>query len=617
MSRGYMGKILWVDLSKGKLKDEALDEKLCRDFIGGYGLGAKIIYSRQKGGVDPLGPDAILGILTGPFTGTPALSGTRYVVVGKSPLTGTWGDANSGGDFGPFLKYAGYDGVFFTGVSPKPVYIFINNGKAELRDAAHLWGKDTFETENALEAELGKDVHSCSIGPAGEKLSLIAAVMNNKGRAAGRSGLGAVMGAKKVKAVAVIGNMKIPMADETKANELRRKYITELREPFAKMFRDFGTPAITAQSALNGDSPVKNWGGVGVVDFPNPAPIGLDPIMERQSKKYACFRCPFGCGGLMKEGKKYEYEAGAHKPEYETLCMFGSNCLNNNVESIIKANDICNRAGIDTISAGASIAFTIECYENGLITKEDTGGIEMTWGNHQSIIAMTEKLAKREGFGAIIADGVKKAAEKIGKGSEKYAMHIQGEELPAHDAKLGYHYATTYQMDATPARHTQGSEGFVPPGLVDKFNSKSFSGRGEAHKRGSNLSHIMNSAGMCMFMYVTLPTAQAVPEFMSAITGWNVTLDDMLKTGERIANIRHAFNLREGLNPLKFKVPDRLLGIPPQKAGPLAGVTVDEKTMVDEYMMTMDWDTKTTKPSKKKLLELGLDDVAKDLYSRG
>lgn len=600
MAGGYMGKILWVDLAKGKLKDEALDEKMCREFIGGYGLGARIIYSRQKGGVDPLGPDAILGILTGPFTGTPVLSGTRYVVVGKSPLTGTWGDANSGGDFGPYLKYAGYDGVFLTGISPKPVYVYINNGKAELRDASHLWGKDTFETEDALKTELGNDVHSCGIGPAGEKGSLIAGVMNNKGRAAGRSGLGAVMGSKKVKAIAVTGNMRIPMADEAKVDELRKKYMTQLT-PLANIWREYGTPALTAGSLASGDAPIKNWGGVAAIDFPNSQPILVQPVMEQQSKKYACFRCPFGCGGLMKDGKEYEYQAGAHKPEYETLVMFGSSCLNNNLESIIKANDICNRYGIDTISAGATIAFTIECYENGLLTKKDTDGIEMTWGNHRSIVAMTEKLAKREDFGAIIADGVKKAAGRIGKGSEKYAMHIQGEELPAHDPKLGPQLATAYRMDATPGRHTQGSN---------------FRGRGQAHKNGSDINHIYNSAGMCMFMFLTLPTPQVIiPEFVNAITGWNVTYDELLKTGERIANIRHTFNLREGLNPLHFDVPGRVMGNPPLTQGPLAGKSVDEKALDSEYLAAMDWDLQTTKPSKQKLQELGLEDVIGALHS--
>jgi len=609
-----MGKVLFVDLSKGELTDEALDERLCRDFIGGYGIGVKVLFNRQKGGVDPVGADNILGIITGPLTGSPALSGTRYTVVGKSPLTGTWGDANSGGDFGPYLKFAGYDGVFFTGISSKPVYLFIKDGKAELRDATHLWGKDTFETEDILKDELGKDVHVACIGPSGESLSLIAAIMNNKGRAAGRSGLGAVMGSKKLKAVAVAGSMEIPLADSSRANELRRKYLGEL-SPVSQMFKNFGTPAITASSGHSGDSPVKNWGGVGVVDFPDIAPIGLQPVMEQQEKPYGCYRCPFGCGGHMKAGTgEYKYEAGAHTPEYETLAAFGTMCLNNNLDSIIKANDICNRYGLDTISTGCTIAFAIECYENGIITKGDTDGIELNWGNHRAIVAMTEKLARREGFGALLADGQKVAVEKLGKGAEQYAMHIQGQEVPMHDPKLGFQYATTYRLDPTPARHTQGSEGLHPPGLVPDFDRKSFSGRGEAHRIGSNFNHVINCAGMCQFMYMCLPSVNAVTEFISAVTGWDVTTDELLRTGERVSNLRQAFNIREGMNPLQFKVPDRLLGRPAQKEGPLAGVTVDEDIMVKEYLAAMDWDSRTAKPSKKKLEELGLDEVVQELW---
>ena len=426
MANGYMGKMLFVDLSTGKIEEEALDEKLCRDFLGGYGIGARIIYSRQKAGVDPLGPDNIFGFTTGPLTGTPAPFGSRYTVVGKSPLTGTWGDANSGGFFGPHLKFAGYDAVFFKGISEKPVYLFIDNGKAELRDATHLWGKDSNETEDILRDELGKKVEVACIGQAGEKLSLISCVMNNKGRAAARSGLGAVMGSKRLKAVAVLGNMEVPLADKKKVGDLRKEYQKAFDGMMYEMMKNYGTCGGTAQSAQVGDSPVKNWSGAGIVDFPNASAVSDDAIIGLQRKRYACYRCSVGCGGLMKAGKEYDYEEGAHKPEYETLAAFGSMLLNDNAESIIMANDICSRYGLDTISAGATIAFAMECYDNGLITKADTDGIELTWGNHRAIIAMTEKLAKREGFGDVLADGTKVAAERIGKGSDKYAMHAGG-----------------------------------------------------------------------------------------------------------------------------------------------------------------------------------------------
>jgi aldehyde:ferredoxin oxidoreductase len=614
MARGYMGKMLWVDLSKKELKDEILDENLCRQFIGGYGLGARILFSRQKPGIDPLGPDNILGFLTGPFDGTPAIGGSRYTVVGKSPLTRGWGDANSGGNFGPHLKYAGYDAVFFTGISKKPVYLFIDNGKAELRDSAHLWGKDTFETEDVLRSELGKDVEVACIGPGGEKVALIAAVMNNKGRAAGRSGLGAVMGSKKLKAIAVRGDMKVPQAEEEKVKDLRKKYMGELTG-HAQLMRDFGTPGIFNVLAAAGDTPTKNWSGTATIDLPEYEQIGVTPVMERQDKKYACYRCPLGCGGHMKEcNGEYKYEAGAHKPEYETLGMFGTNCLNSNIDSIIKANDLCNRYGVDTISTGATMAFTIECYERGIISKKDTDGIEMTWGNHRSIVAMTEKLVKREGFGDVLADGIKKAAERIGKGADEYAMHIQGQEVPAHDPKFGLQWGIAYRLDATPARHTQGGEGPHCPGVMPEYDRNSQKDRGVPHKIGSNFTHVMNSSGMCMFVEGALPHANAFIEFMNTITGWNFSMDDIQKIGERIANIRHAFNIREGLNSLQFKVPGRIIGNPPPKVGPLAGKSIDEETLNRDFCTAMDWDLKTAKPSKKKLLELGLEDVAKVLW---
>jgi len=614
MADGYIGKMLFVDLSEGKLKDEILDEKLRREFVGGYGIGARVVFSQQKPSVDALGPGNIFGIVTGPLTGSPAPSCSRYTIVGKSPLTGTWGDANSGGDFGPYLKFAGYDAVFFKGISEKPVYLLIEDGHAELKDANHLWGKDIYETDDIIRAESSEKTKVLCIGPAGEKLSLISCPVNNKGRAPGRSGLGAVMGSKKLKAVAVTGNKEVRVASRNRVNELRRKYVGELTGLY-RTFRDFGTPGFTAESGHNGDSPVKNWGGVGIVDFPDITPIGGQAVISSQRKKYACWRCPIGCGGHMKVGRQYHYAEGVHKPEYETLAAFGTMCLNNNLESIIMANDICNRYGLDTISAGCTIAFAIECYENGLITKADTDGIELTWGNHASIVAMTDRMAKREGFGDVLADGVKVAAERIGNSAEQYAIHIQGQEIPMHDPKFGFDLTATYMLDPTPARHTQGREGLAPPGLLPAFNRMAFAGRGEAHKAGSDFIHVMNCAGMCLFLYLCLPNVNAVTEFINAVTGWETTTDELLKTGERIANLRQAFNIREGLNPLQFRVPGRVLGKPVQKAGPLAGVTVDEKTMVKEYLVAMDWDPKTTKPSKRKLLELGLEDVAKELWT--
>lgn len=613
MANGYMGKILWVDLSNEKLEDEVLDEKLCRDYIGGYGLGARILFSHQKRGVDALGPENIFGIVTGPLTGTPALGGSRYIVVGKSPLTGGWGDANSGGYFGPHLKFAGYDAVFFTGIAPEPVYLIIDNGKAELRDAAHLWGKDCAEVDNILKAEFGKDSESCCIGPSGEKLARIAAVINNKGRAAARSGLGAVMGSKKLKAVVVKGNMKVPLADAARAAELRKKWLP-LLTGHAEGLRRFGTPSILMRCATNGDSPIKNWVGVQAIDFPTVEKLDANHVVALQMKKYACYMCPLGCGGHMKAGTEYTYPAGVHKPEYESLSMLGTNLLNDNLESIIMATDICNRAGLDTISTGACIGFAMECYEKGIITREDVAGLELTWGNHKAVVKLTEMIGKREGFGDVLADGVKIAAERIGKGADQSAMHIQGQEIPAHDPKYGLQWAVAYRMDPTPGRHTTGM-GAIRNGVpIPPMDAKSQYGRARATRVSQSMACFVQSTGLCAFLVGSYPHVDTFIEFMKSVTGWDLTVSEILKTGERIYNLRQSFNVHEGLNSLQFKVPDRIAGIPPKDTGPLKGITLDEAAMDRELVTELDWDPKTAKPNKKKLMELGLDDVAKVLW---
>ncbi len=594
-----MGKILFVNLSTGEIREETPEEKLYRDFIGGYGIGARLLYSRQRGGVDPLGPENTLGLVTGPLTGTPAAMGCRYTALAKSPLTGGWGDANCGGEFGPHLKFAGYDGVFFTGVSAKPVYLFIDNGKAELRDASYLWGKDTYETEDTLQAELGEGTKIVCIGPSGEKLSFISCIITRRGAAAGRSGLGAVMGSKKLKAVAVRGNQEVPIAHSGVANRLRREHVAALRtaqfggELFFEQFHTYGTSRGGARSAHSGDTPVKNWGGIGILDFPDVSGLTGDAAIANLQRRAGCWHCPLGCEGRLKAGTgEYKYPAGTRRVEYETQGSFGTMCLNNNTESINMANHICNSYGLDTISAGCTIAFAIECYENGLITRGDTDGIELTWGNHRSIVAMTEKMAKREGFGDILADGVKAAAEKIGRGAEEYAIHIGGQELGMHDPKLMPDRSPLYQIDATPGRHTQLYGG--PMGFQ---------------------GHVINAAGLCMFGYFALAdTGKYIAGYMSAVTGWERSIEEILKAGERIANMRHVFNLREGVNELKWKVNPRIIGNPPQKEGPLAGVTADIEAQVYWNLGALDWDRVTTKPSKKKLLELGLDDVAKELW---
>ena len=619
MIGGYMGKTLFVDLTRGEIKEETSDEKLCRDFIGGYGIGARIMYSRQKGGVDPLGPDNILGLATGPLTGSTTCWGARYTVMAKSPLTGAWGDANSGGEFGPFLKFAGYDAVYFTGVSDKPVYLLCRDGKAELRDAASIWGKDSYQTVELLKSELGDDFRIANIGPAGEKRALLASVMTDSYRAAARAGLGAVMGSKRLKAVVAMGNKTIPIADKEALSEATRKFVAYVKtNPLGTLMRETGTCGNTANNVLVGNCPVKNWGGAGALDFPTAERIDGKNVIALQYKRHGCWRCPNPCGGLMVAGKQYEYPKGTYKPEYESIAGFGPMCLNDNLESIILANDICNRYGVDTISAGATIAFAIECYENGIISKSDTDGIELTWGNHSAIIAMLNKLVKREGFGDVLADGVRVAAQKIGRGAEQYAIHVHGQEPAYHDPRFSPSFATGYVVDAEPGRHSQG--GLAPPeeGLPMEGlelppvgrDRRTFTGKGPLEAWLRNMQHITNCAGICYFGDWTMPR-EAIPTLLSCVTGWQVSPEELVTTGERISTIRQAFTLREGLRPPKdFKLEGRPAGEPPIKKGPVANITVDVTALSDDYYKAMGWDPETAIPSKKKLIELGLDDIA-------
>lgn len=605
MTDGYMGKMLFVDLSSKTITEEALDAKMCRDYIGGYGIGARVLYSRQKPGVTALGPENMLGFIAGPFTGTPVPTGARYTVVAKSPLTGGWGDANSGGQFGPYLKFSGFDAVFFTGISPEPVYLLIDEGKAEIKDAGYLWGKDTYETEDNLMAEYGKQSRVACIGPSGEKLSLVAGIMTDHGSTAGRSGLGAVMGSKKLKAVVARGTGTVSVADKDALDKLRREmldfyktfFITDGMSITDRIHR-YGTVYGTFASAHSGDTPVKNWGGVGVVDLPDRSGLENEAFDSRVERLSGCWHCPIACKGIIKAGEgEYQYAAGSRRPEYETAAAFGALCANHNTEAIAMVNDICNRAGIDTISTGTIVAFAIELYENGILTGQDTGGIELKWGNHRAIVALTQKIVKREGLGDILADGVKIAAEKIGKGSEKFAVHIGGQELGMHDPKLSPDrspVAAPFLMDATPGRHNAR---FGPSGFR---------------------MHLTNMGGICTlssFGLIQSPENDVrLLGFFNAVTGFNYSLQELLRAGERVADLRHAFNLREGIVELNWPVHPRIVGKPPQATGPLAGITADMEAQAYWNMGQLDWDRFTTKPNKEKLRSLGLEDVAKDLW---
>jgi len=658
LANGYNNKYLIVNLSSGEIKEEVPKDEIYKNYFGGIGTGVHYLYNNMNSGVDPLGPDNILGFTTGLLNGTNIPFSARFTVVAKSPLTGTWGDANSGGYFGPELKKAGYDAIFIKGISNKPVFLWINDGVAELRDASHLWGKDAYETENIIKEKLNdKLIRVASIGPSGEKLSLISGIVNDMGRIAARSGLGAVMGSKKLKAVAVRGTNKIPIADPEKFKEVRKKMVEPMKlkpklltkimmflfQPLmpwmlrkgkfsasdtgvlVEGFGTHGTAMLMSASSEMGDAPTKNWKGVGCVDFPMKkvsSKISDDNITKYKTKKYACQSCPIGCGAILKinEGP-YQLEE-THRPEYETLASFGSLALNSNAESIIMANDICNRYGLDTISAGTVITFAMELFEEGIITKDDTNGIDLTWGNSESIIKMLNKVANREGFGDILADGVKVASEKIGKGSEKYAMHIMGQEPAMHDPRLNPSFGTTYVTDPTPGRHTQGGAGFQEFGFslmplegieVPEIKRYQYKDKGIPHAISSKVQMAQGALGICIFsgMFGTYP----FPEMLKVTTGWEYSSVDIMKVGERIQALRQAFNIREGVKPSDYKLPDRIKGIPPLLSGATANVTIDLDSLVKDFYKAMDWNLESGKPSKEKLQELGLDFLIGQMYS--
>ena len=618
MQGGYTGKMLFVDLTKGKIEEKELTEDIARRFIGGYGIGARVLYDLMKAGVDPLGPDNVLGFVTGPLNGTGALFGGRYMVVCKSPVSGGWNDANSGGYFGPELKKAGFDALFISGSADKPVYLWINDGKVEIRDASKLWGKDCTETEEALIAEIGENrLRAAVIGPAGEKLSLMACVMNDRHRAAARGGLGAVMGSKKLKAIAVRGTGAVPVADAERLREINRSVVEEMKNgrsaKLVKGIGEYGTGIGTGANALSGDTPVKNWGGVGLVDFGEESAHRLDAIkMDKyKTKKYACANCPLGCGAdyEVKDGEWPLQET--YRPEYETSAAFGTLCLNDNADSVIKCNDICNRYGLDTISVGATVAWAIECYENGVFTKQETGGIELTWGNAKAIVEITQAIAEQTGFGKILAMGSAGAAKKLGKGFE-YLQTVKGIELPMHDPKIGPGYARTYQFDPTPARHVKGGLGMVQ--IRDTSPAKyDFSNTGPKDMVMTISNEVLQVAGLCLFSnFVQRDTA---PKMLEAVTGWSFDPAFQKDTMMRVMNMKHAFNLREGQKPSDFVLPPRSVGEPPLKEGPVAGIRIDHKALARNFFAVMEWDEDMGKPSRKSLEALGgMDDVIKDLY---
>ncbi len=656
MADGFLGKILNVDLSMGTCETESLDPTIYRDYLGGYGLGVRLLYERMPPGADPLGPDNILGFTPGLLTGTGVPFSGRFMVVGKSPLTGGWGDANCGGHFGPPLRATGFDGVFVRDISDRPVYLLIDRkeGRIELRDASRLWGLDSVETELQLKAEVGRDVRVVCIGPGGEKRSLVAGIVTDGGRLAARSGLGAVMGAKRLKAVVVRGSERVPVQDKETLSRLNKehrqifkkepapmfRYLTRITrlvlplirrfnlsfpmdspEPMVYIYKEYGTCSGTAYAIEVGDAPVKNWLGSGMRDFPlsRSARISDDAVIQHRVKGYGCQHCPLACGGIVSvKGPRYNIPK-THKPEYETLAGFGSLLLNDDLESIIMMNDICDRYGLDTISVAGIVAFAIECVDEGVLSREEVDGLDLAWGNADAIVELVGKIARREGIGDVLADGVKRAAERIGKGSEEFAVHVGGQEIAMHDSRFEPMLGLAYQVDPTPGRHTVADGGIYDlPSMrpildlegLAPLERRECEGKGAIFAVLNRYLQVVNCAGLCMFALIV--GQPPVLEWINAATGWDLDLGELLRVGHRIQVLRHAFNLREGIRPGDVRLPARAVGVPPLEEGPLKGVTLDMETMIQDFYRAMGYE-ETGVPTAELLESLDLVEITSDL----
>ena len=649
MGKGYMGKVLWVDLSSGEITEETVGDEVYQSVLSGLGLAAHLLYDRIPAGADPLGPDNVLGLMSGLLTGTASVFTGRWMATGKSPLTGGWGDANCGGNFSPAIKKSGYDGIFVKGVSVAPVYLLVNDGHAEIRPAEHLWGKDVVETEEALKEEVDiKAARVACIGPAGEQLSLISGIVNDGGRIAARSGLGAVMGSKRLKAVVCAGKHKVEVHDRDEMKRLNK----ECREVVAKdaalfpggitghvgvlmrwlpvqmcqdgnlyksMLRKWGTVSMNQMSVEMGDSPVKNWDGT-YLDYKLKQSKAITPDLfrEKEVKKYNCAQCPLGCGGIFKDVPKF---GEGHKPEYESVSALGSLLLNTDLDSILYCNEVLNRAGMDTISAGGAVAFAIECFEAGLLTVEDTDGIELTWGNAEAIVAVIEKMVAREGIGDLLADGVKVAAQKLGGDAANFALHAGGQELPMHDSRLDPGHGLHYSADPTPGRHTVGSflyyemyqlwkkvEGVPVPKAIYGKGSKYVADDRKAQMAAATSKYTMmyNGAGLCMFGAFVGTARLPIFEWLDAATGWGKSPAEYLEIGARIQTLRQAFNVKHGVAPRSTVANDRALGKPPQTVGANKGRTVDIDALLKGYWTELGWDPDTGEPLAATMQKLGI-----------
>ena len=607
---GYNGKILAVDLTQKKTETVELKEDMVKSFVGGSGLGARLLLDIIDAKTNPLGPENPLIFMTGPFTGTLVPSGGRFAVCGLSPKTGILGESSVGGSFGPALKATGFDGLIIVGKADKPTYLWVHDKTAEFKDASAIWGKNTYETQEIIKKDLGNEkAEVACIGVAGENQVKYAAIMSGKGRAAGRTGLGAVMGSKNLKAIAVFGDVKPKIADEKKLMETYKAAMaTILQHPFTTVLKDYGTLAYMDLAILLGEVPAKYFEET-IFPVQNVSPITLKE--KYLVKPHACFGCPVACGKIIYYRQKGIEEVDTL--EYETAAAFGTLCKNYDLDSLLYINYLANSFGVDTISAGVCVAFTMYLFEKGVLSEKDVG-FKVGWGDGEATIKLLEMIVKKEGFGELLAEGVDAVAKKFNVDMDEVAS-VKGLEIPLHDPRAFFGMTLSYATSPRGACHLKSDFFFVDLGVgipelgVQMGNRFSMEGRVDQFIKHQNVRQVYDSLILCLFSFATLTQ---VCDFVNAITGWSWTPEEFNRVGERIFNLKRVINNIRGISRKDDRVPK--IVTKPLPMGATAGETPNLEPMLKEYYKLRGWDWETGKPTKQKLTELELEFASKKIY---
>ena len=616
MPEVYSGKLLRIDLASGQQQIEHVDEADLRTYLLGSGLAARMFYEEMDPDLDPLDPASPLMAFTGLLTGTFSPTGCRTSWCGRSPLTGIWNESNMGGHWGAELRFAGFDGLIITGQAPEPVYLWLHDGELETRPAAHLWGLDHFDAFDQLRAETDARAQIATIGQAGENQVLLAAIMQGgqeHARASGRGGMGALMGSKNLKAVVVRGTDKPTYPDPKAFRALVRDMNRSIKDRLLGLSQ-FGTAGGIAAAEETSDLPLKNW-TLGSWEQ-GAARVSGQRIAETIFEKHTyCFACPIGCGKIVRITKGPYAGVYGHGPEYETLAGFGGNCQCDDLNAVSKMNDLCNRYGLDTISTSSVIAFAMEAYEKGLLSAAQTGGLELTWGNAEAIIDAIHAIARCEGIGELLGQGVRAAAQRLGLAAEAFAIHVKGMEIPYHDPRAFLSMAANYATASRGACHLEALsywlgygmrfEGWIAPESYDRLDSR---GKGEIAAEFQNYMAIFNPLGLCKFIAKSKVGPQHIADLVNVALGWDWTADDVLTTGERLFDLKRLINHRFGITAADDTLPPRLLS-EPLPTGSAAGVLPDLEAMLEEYYNRRGW-TADGLPSPERLAALGLEQPA-------